>query len=93
MNKILRILSVNIPDLGTSYDAVFTSSDCAGGDQCTCGRFDHNDEAVHEFEPAGTVVRWLTDNGYPIVHQDGRVVYLAGLTDVQRAKFQMAWGI
>ena len=93
MNRLIRIISTNIPLLNASYDAVFYSSDCPGGHQCTCMPDDHNDEDVVTFEPAGIVADWLKNNGYPIIFYDDRVLYLAELTDAQRFAFHTRWAV
>jgi hypothetical protein len=93
MNRIIRVISTNIPTLDASHDAVFSTSDCPGADQCICTPYDHDNETVTSFEPAGLVVGWLKENGYPIVFQDDRVLYLAEMTDAQRLAFQTRWGV
>jgi hypothetical protein len=93
MNRLKRIISTDIPELNESYDAVFYTSGCPGGDQCTCMPDDHDDEGVTTFEPVGIVADWLQKNGYPIVFQDNRVLYLAELTDAQRHAFYARWAV
>ena len=93
MKRIIRVITTTLPGLNESYDAVFYTSGCAGGDRCTCAPYDHSDEDVTIFEPAGIVASWIKENEYPIAYQDDQLIYPAGLTDAQRLIFQNVWGI
>ncbi len=93
MKRIIRVITTTLTALSESYDAVFYTSGCAGDNLCTCAPYDHSDEDITTFEPAGVVGSWIRENEYPIAYEDDRLIYLTSLTDAQRQIFQNVWGI
>lgn len=93
MKRLIRVLSTNLPSLNDSYDAVFYASGCPGGPHCICAPYDHDDEDVKTFGPAGSVSAWLKENDFLIVYEDERMLCLGHLTDLQQLAFKLRWDV